>query len=71
MVGSISSAGLSSLQQASERLDSVLMRMAQGDLDSLPEDVTELSMAKTQVGLGIQMLRIANETTRSLLDIIA
>lgn len=70
MIGSVAQSGLASLQQASERLDSTLMRMASGDLDSLPEDIVDLSIAKTQVSIGVRLLRIQDDTTRSLLDLL-
>ncbi len=46
-------------------------RLARGDTTRLAEDMVELSENKHTVRLGVTIIRIEDETQRSLLDVLA
>ena len=63
-------AALWSLQDAQTRLNGSLQRLAEGDLDTLVEDWSALSLAKVQVGVGVAVLREALDAQGSVLDLL-
>ncbi len=70
MLSSISSSVLQAFNQAFDRLDGVMLRLSSGDLDSLPEDMVDLSGARVQVAVAARLLKAADSNAKTLLDIL-
>ena len=71
MVDSLRNSSLKCFSQAYDRLESVVGRLAKGDLDSLPEDMVDLSSAKLEVAVAAKLFHTADATSRYLLDLLA
>lgn len=70
-VGSGYAAALAAFEAGQSRLLSAIESMAKGDLDTLPCDWIELSLAKVHYRVGVALFRTQAEMDRSLLDIFA
>ena len=71
MVGAISS-GLTGVAAGVERLDKAARRIARdGAAGDLAGDMVDMMRARHQVRAGVAVIRTADDTTRTLLDVLA
>lgn len=62
---------LRGLSAAQARFNEAARGISEGDLDDLPQRWVEMIAARTQIRASVAAIRIWNETSRSVLDIIA
>lgn len=58
------------LSRAQEQLITTANNIGAGDLDALPGDLMQLSIAKAQHAAALAVLRTSNQMQSSLLDLI-